>query len=223
MNVDIKQIVAAMPNREVRSDIDPRWYLKYTDVTVGEPCIDEGAYHGAQVTPFQCRLRDCTYYAPISVKIKFTRGHQVRRGSGCDATTTDTAPPPTTKSSHLPPPPTTTTTRPQIVKMSNVPIGRIPIMLRSCKCVLSGSSDEELAAQKECPFDPGGYFIIKGVEKVILMQEQVRCNTTRQSPIANHQSLIATCRLKPANCHPPPTTHHPPPTTHHPPSSLRTV
>ena len=26
---------------------------------------------------------------------------------------------------------------------------------------------------RECPYDPGGYFVIKGVEKVILMQEQL--------------------------------------------------
>ena len=29
---------------------------------------------------------------------------------------------------------------------------------------------------KECPYDPGGYFIIKGTEKVILMQEQLSKN-----------------------------------------------
>lgn len=46
-------------------------------------------------------------------------------------------------------------------------------MLRSQKCVLSGKSEEELAMLKECPHDPGGYFVIKGVEKVILMQEQL--------------------------------------------------
>uniref|UniRef100_A0A7S2DCI5 DNA-directed RNA polymerase subunit beta n=1 Tax=Octactis speculum TaxID=3111310 RepID=A0A7S2DCI5_9STRA len=60
--------------------------------------------------------------------------------------------------------------------MNNIPIGRIPIMLRSCKCVLAGKSDEELGALKECPFDPGGYFVVKGVEKVVLMQEQLSKN-----------------------------------------------
>ncbi len=39
-------------------------------------------------------------------------------------------------------------------------------MLRSSNCTLHGKSDEELAKLKECPLDPGGYFIIKGVEKV---------------------------------------------------------
>lgn len=36
----------------------------------------------------------------------------------------------------------------------------------SCKCVLTGKSEAELADMKECPYDPGGYFVVKGVEKV---------------------------------------------------------
>lgn len=46
----------------------------------------------------------------------------------------------------------------------------------SSKCVLRDKDETELAALKECPYDPGGYFIIKGVEKVILMQEQLSKN-----------------------------------------------
>lgn len=55
-------------------------------------------------------------------------------------------------------------------------IGSMPIMLRSCCCVLHGKDEEELARYGECPLDPGGYFIIKGTEKVILMQEQLSKN-----------------------------------------------
>ncbi len=46
-------------------------------------------------------------------------------------------------------------------------------MLRSDKCILNGKSPSELAALKECEHDPGGYFIVKGNEKVILMHEQL--------------------------------------------------
>jgi DNA-directed RNA polymerase III subunit RPC2 len=46
----------------------------------------------------------------------------------------------------------------------------------SCKCVLTNLSDEELVAKQECPYDAGGYFIIKGTEKVILMHEQLQQN-----------------------------------------------
>ncbi|KAL3813251.1 hypothetical protein ACJIZ3_014519 [Penstemon smallii] len=58
----------------------------------------------------------------------------------------------------------------------DVIIGRMPIMLRSCFCILYGKDEEELAKYGECPLDPGGYFIIKGTEKVILIQEQLSKN-----------------------------------------------
>lgn len=64
----------------------------------------------------------------------------------------------------------------QIVKRKNVMIGRIPIMLRSSHCVLTGKDEAELARMKECPLDPGGYFVVKGTEKVILVQEQLSKN-----------------------------------------------
>jgi len=63
-----------------------------------------------------------------------------------------------------------------IVTQRNVAIGRMPIMLKSSHCVLKGKSHAELAKIGECPHDPGGYFIIKGVEKVLLMQEQLSKN-----------------------------------------------
>ena len=46
-------------------------------------------------------------------------------------------------------------------------------MLRSEKCVLYNKNDQELAELKECMYDPGGYFVVKGTEKVILMHEQL--------------------------------------------------
>jgi DNA-directed RNA polymerase III subunit RPC2 len=47
---------------------------------------------------------------------------------------------------------------------------RMPIMLRSSNCVLTGKSQFELAKMNECPHDPGGYFIVKGQEKVRFVQ-----------------------------------------------------
>lgn len=52
----------------------------------------------------------------------------------------------------------------------------MPIMLRSSNCVLTSKSEYELAKMNECPLDPGGYFVVKGQEKVILIQEQITRN-----------------------------------------------
>lgn len=64
----------------------------------------------------------------------------------------------------------------QIVRKPNVAIGRLPIMLRSNKCDLTNKDDAALARMCECPLDPGGYFVVKGTEKVILVQEQLSKN-----------------------------------------------
>lgn len=55
-------------------------------------------------------------------------------------------------------------------------IGHLPVMLRSDLCHLKGQGEKELARMGECPLDPGGYFVVKGTEKVILVQEQLSKN-----------------------------------------------
>jgi DNA-directed RNA polymerase III subunit RPC2 len=139
VNVELKQIVQSESAREIRSEHDPNFYLRYTDCWVGEPKFVEDSYVDTALTPFQCRLRDCTYSAPIYVNVRYTRGRQ-------------------------------------IVDKKNVIVGRMPIMLRSEKCMLRNKTESQLAEMKECPYDPGGYFIVKGVEKVILIQEQLSKN-----------------------------------------------
>ncbi|TFY61606.1 hypothetical protein EVG20_g6992 [Dentipellis fragilis] len=137
VDVDIKNILKA--NNKVTSDVDPRFWLKYTDIHVGFPDRTDADAIDKSVTPHECRLRDTTYGAPILVTIQYTRGKSV-------------------------------------VRRANVNIGRLPIMLRSNKCVLTGRSEAQLARMSECPLDPGGYFVVKGTEKVILVQEQLSKN-----------------------------------------------
>ncbi|KAK5132481.1 hypothetical protein LTR08_009027 [Meristemomyces frigidus] len=62
------------------------------------------------------------------------------------------------------------------VSRRDVLIGRMPMMLRSAKCVLSGRSEADMGLLNECSVDPGGYFIVRGQEKVILVQEQLSKN-----------------------------------------------
>lgn len=62
-------------------------------------------------------------------------------------------------------------------RSSRVFIGMLPIMVRSSKCVLSNlKSEEELVKLGEDPNDPGGYFIVNGSERVIVMQEDLSVN-----------------------------------------------
>lgn len=76
---------------------------RYTDIFIGTPKVEED-YIQADITPQQCRLRDMTYSAPISVDIEYTRGKEVIVKKGKNG-------------------------------VGAVIIGRLPLMLRSGRCV----------------------------------------------------------------------------------------
>ncbi|MCJ1399135.1 DNA-directed RNA polymerase III core subunit ret1 [Xylographa trunciseda] len=143
VEVELKKIVKA--NRQVLSDVDPTFYLRYTNIYVGTPCrFEEQREEYTQqdpstITPNECRLRDMTYAAPIVVDIEYSRS------------------------------------KARVIRR-NVIIGRLPIMLRSSNCALSRKSERDMNLLNECPLDPGGYFIVNGTEKVILVQEQLSKN-----------------------------------------------
>ena len=50
-------------------------------------------------------------------------------------------------------------------------------MVKSKYCLLSGNQSNPKTFE-ECKYDPGGYFIINGNEKVIVCQEQIAPNKT---------------------------------------------
>lgn len=56
---------------------------------------------------------------------------------------------------------------------TNVTLGKIPIMVRSnsCNTVIHNNTPN-----KECVYNAGGYFIIKGAEKVVIPQETINFN-----------------------------------------------
>ncbi len=59
---------------------------------------------------------------------------------------------------------------------SEVEIGRIPVIVRSAACNTYGMSREQLREQYMDPLDPGGYFIINGNERVMVMSEDLASN-----------------------------------------------
>ena len=59
-----------------------------------------------------------------------------------------------------------------VQNFEKVNIGSIPIMVHSKLCLLHKLDPIKLSNFGECPYDHGGYFIIKGKEKVILSQEK---------------------------------------------------
>lgn len=154
IEVGIKEILKA--NNEIRSEYDPNWFLRYLDISVGRPEIEEGFQNTRLTTPHECRLRDLTYSAPITVTVEHAKGQQK-------------------------------------VIQSGVRIGRMPIMVGSKLCVLHNKSYSERIAKKECPNDLGGYFIVNGSEKVILIHEQLSRNRIliEEGPVCQVTSATA--------------------------------
>lgn len=70
-------------------------------------------------------------------------------------------------------------------------IGRMPVMLRSDRCVLAAKTEADMFRMGECPLDPGGYFIVNGTEKVILVQEQLSKNRIIVEPDAKKENIVA--------------------------------
>ena len=61
-------------------------------------------------------------------------------------------------------------------KLPSIHIGKLPIMLKSCICVLTQYNHLNTDITGECRFDGGGYFIINGSEKTCLAQERAAEN-----------------------------------------------
>ncbi|KAI5190577.1 DNA-directed RNA polymerase III subunit RPC2 [Nematocida minor] len=142
-------------NSFIDSDVDPSFYLKYTDIRVEPPSVEENMVK-RYVTPEECRIRNLTYSGDIVVDVEYTRGKDV-------------------------------------VSSKNVIVGKMPIMLGSRLSLRQkdflekeiGVNTHNLQRitnpiharpKSECPYDIGGYFICKGMERVLLMQEQLAKN-----------------------------------------------
>ncbi len=73
----------------------------------------------------------------------------------------------------------------------NVHIGNLPVMVRSKICSTYGLSKKELEEVGEDPDDPGGYFIVNGTERVLVLIEEIASN----KPIIEKQGNTITVRI----------------------------
>jgi len=64
------------------------------------------------------------------------------------------------------------------VETEEVELGRIPVMVGSRSCNLEGMSADELVQNYIDPKDHGGYFLINGNERVMIMAEELASNQT---------------------------------------------
>lgn len=80
--------------------------------------------------------------------------------------------------------------REELERRPGVCIGNVPVMLKSQHCILHGKTPRELALLGQDPKDPGGYFIVDGVEKIILGQEQLAVDKILLMSMNNKGSAV---------------------------------
>lgn len=88
------------------------------------------------------------------------------------------------------------TSQPYVLKRranhSNKLLGKIPVMVRSMFCNLLDNPEND----DECSLDPGGYFIVSGTEKAIMMQERVRTNYPFIRENGSNNRYSHTCEIR---------------------------
>ena len=156
----MQEIVADYPAMEIvpekqfnpdsSSGLGYVYSLKFGQLSLNKPSVEETDGVLTTLTPNQARLRNLTYSSPLYVNITQTT-YQVTDASG---------------------------TREKVAEdeYQKVFIGRIPVMLKSEYCWLKGQPDAGLVELGECMFDQGGYFIINGSEKVLIAMERMASN-----------------------------------------------
>ncbi len=107
-------------------------------IDIGKPVVVEADGSSSLITPYEAKMRNLTYAAPVTLEITVRKDDQV--------------------------------------DSEKVEIGKIPVMVKSKACNTYGMSKEELIENYHDVLDPGGYFIIKGNERVMVMAEDLAEN-----------------------------------------------
>jgi DNA-directed RNA polymerase III subunit RPC2 len=71
LNIDLKEIIKA--NSEIRSDYDPSFFFRFTDIHIEYPRANEDCMM-RNIMPNECRIRDLTYAGEIFVDVEYIKG-----------------------------------------------------------------------------------------------------------------------------------------------------
>ncbi|MEK0337935.1 MAG: hypothetical protein QQN41_10930, partial [Nitrosopumilus sp.] len=127
-------------------------------IKVERPKVIEADGSSSLIMPFEARLRNLTYSAPVTLELTVKKDDQV--------------------------------------DSEVVEIGKIPIMVKSNVCNTVGMSDEELIENYSDSMDSGGYFIIKGNERVMVMAEDLAENQPFIETNAKNNLILKMFSLK---------------------------
>jgi DNA-directed RNA polymerase II subunit RPB2 len=151
--------------------------VNFTNLYLSRPQIHENTGATKILFPQEARLRNFTYASMMTVdmNVKYiVRGTDGGSGSG----TSGGASEPVAIHHKVFP---------------KIQIGKMPIMLKSCICMLTQNSHLDQNITGECPYDAGGYFIINGSEKTVLGQERAAENKVLCYNVAKNNNKWRYC------------------------------
>lgn len=125
-------------------------FVTFENFSISRPQIHENTGAIKLMFPHEARLRNFTYASNMTVDINIK--YLIRSGPNLDSEETF------------------------YKTLPKIHIGKLPIMLKSCVCVLQQYKHVPCAVTGECELDAGGYFIINGSEKTVLGQERAAEN-----------------------------------------------
>ena len=122
------------------------FHIEFGSLFISKPVIYENNGTTKQMYPHEARLRNLTYAANLYIDIHSKLIEHNEKTDESEVT--------------------------QYPTLEKFPCGKLPIMLRSKFCVLSEQSNFTRMEMGEGEYDHGGYFIVKGSEKIIISQER---------------------------------------------------
>lgn len=184
---DYNPIVVKTNYSKTRNKYMDEYHINFGDVYVGKPGIKEKDGKTKMMYPIEARWRNLTYSADLYVDVY---QKSIKHSESTTA-------PPTIK---------------EYSPMKKVSLRTIPIMVKSKYCPLSSDTGRSQAELGECEYGKGGYFIVKGSEKVLICQER-KCenkilafahnktqtaysNTVEISSVPSVRSFVRSTQLK---------------------------
>lgn len=136
------------------SDFKHKIELNVLNVKLSKPSISEKDGVTKVLTPLEARQRNFSYSSNLTCDI------EIKYKSKADTDSEESGE--------------------AFKTLRNVSFGKIPIMVGSKCCVLNNINDPEYVSTmtSECKYDPFGYFIINGNEKVVISHDRISENKT---------------------------------------------
>ena len=173
----IKQFNPICVYYEYQKDANKYLYefqLSFGEIAVEPPMIFENDGSFDEMTPSKARSRSLTYASNLRADLEVKIIHRTGDPDKLDVENV------------------------YVKKLFKVLLGKIPIMVQSKYCILTKYKNISRKELGECRYDPGGYFIINGNEKVIIAQERSVNNMVNIFKTSNKpkNTFLNSCEVK---------------------------